>query len=185
MPRENRRVKLTKLLLTDSFLQLLAQKPLSRITVKSICEHADLNRSTYYQYYKDPYDQLEKLETSIIADMASCIDDSPQKYRTQNTALRTAIQNILDYMYSNKDMLRILLSNNTDISLQKDIQTIFAETLIPKYFNPATNKTALQEFIFISNGSFGIIYYWLMIDTQIPAEELAMQIACYVEKFLH
>ncbi len=68
MLKENRRVKITKLLLMDSFLHLLAEKPLPHITVKAICEDADLNRSTYYQYYADPYDQMAKLKASIIED---------------------------------------------------------------------------------------------------------------------
>lgn len=55
MEKENRRTKITKLLLTDSFLHLLEQKPLPRITVKDICDYADLNRSTYYRYFTDPY----------------------------------------------------------------------------------------------------------------------------------
>ncbi len=87
-------------------------------------------------------------------------------------------------MDSKKEMFRILLCNNGDISLQKDIQSIFAQKLVPVYFNPSTNKTALQEFIFISSGCFGIIYYWLSIDTQIPTEELTEQITHFVKKFL-
>lgn len=54
MSTENRRIKMTKALLNDSFLNVLKKKPLARITVKEICECADVNRSTYYVYYSDP-----------------------------------------------------------------------------------------------------------------------------------
>ena len=184
MPKENRRVKITKLLLTDSFLRLLAEKPLSHITVKAICEDADLNRSTYYQYYADPYDQMAKLKASIITEMTSYTELPQEERISQETALYTVIKKTLDYMDSKKEMFRILLCTNGDISLQKDIQSIFAEKLVPLYFNPSTNKTALQEFIFISSGSFGIIYYWLSIDTQISTGELTAQITHFVKKFM-
>ena len=54
MPKENRRVKMTKMLLNESFLKFLAEKPLARITVKEICEDAGVNRSTYYAHFTDP-----------------------------------------------------------------------------------------------------------------------------------
>ena len=91
MPKENRRVKITKLLLTDSFLRLLAEKPLSHITVKAICEDADLNRSTYYQYYTDPYDQMAKLKASIIEEMTSYTELPAEEQVSKEAALYAVI----------------------------------------------------------------------------------------------
>lgn len=45
-------------------------------------------------------------------------------------------------------------------------------------------STLLQEFIFISNGSFGMIYYWLMTDKNESVEELAKHISSFIETFL-
>ena len=74
MQKENRRVKMTKAMLNESFLKYLEEKPISRITVKEICEDADVNRSTYYVYYSDPYDQLHKIEDALIQEQAVYID---------------------------------------------------------------------------------------------------------------
>lgn len=74
MQKESRRVKMTKRLLNESFLKYLAEKPLPRITIKEICDDADLNRSTYYAHFTDPYDQLKKLEADIIVDMTIYVD---------------------------------------------------------------------------------------------------------------
>ena len=54
---ENRRVKLTKKLIQDAFLELLEKRPLSKINVTEICRLADVNRSTFYAHYR----LLEKL----------------------------------------------------------------------------------------------------------------------------
>ena len=59
----DRRIRYTKMFLKDSLLELLQKKPLSRITVTELCQMAEINRSTYYVYYKDPLDQLESLVT--------------------------------------------------------------------------------------------------------------------------
>ena len=74
MNKESRRVKMTKMLLNESFLKFLAEKPLARITIKEICEDADANRSTYYAHFTDPYDQLKKLEADIMVDMTIFVD---------------------------------------------------------------------------------------------------------------
>lgn len=124
MSKENRRVKITKMLLNDSFLRLLEKKPLARVTVKDICEDADLNRSTYYKYYADPYDQMSKLEINIIEEMYSNIELSKDISQNNYSNLYPIIKQLLEYIQAKKDMFRILLSNNGDISLQKDILTI-------------------------------------------------------------
>ena len=50
---ENQRTRLTKRLLRESLLELLREKPVDHITVKELCEYAELNRSTFYAYYTD------------------------------------------------------------------------------------------------------------------------------------
>jgi AcrR family transcriptional regulator len=64
--KENRRVKLTKTMLKDSLIELLQKQPINRITVKEICENADINRSTFYVYYTDQYGLLAEIEDEII-----------------------------------------------------------------------------------------------------------------------
>ena len=186
MEKENRRTRITKLLLTDSFLHLLEQKPLSRVTVKDICEYADLNRSTYYRYFTDPYDQMAKLEVEIIEEMAACVDTRAAKegQPAYTAGLSLTIKQILDYFYSKKDMFRILLSNHGDFNLQKDILTVLAEKLLPGSMQSPESKSLLKKYIFISTGSFGMIYHWLMTDIQSDTDELAEQITQYCLKIL-
>ena len=43
----DRRVKYTLLALRGSLLELMREKDVSRITVKELCERADVNRGTF------------------------------------------------------------------------------------------------------------------------------------------
>ena len=54
----DRRVKYTKKVIKDTFLSLLEKKNISNISVKELCEMADINRGTFYRYYIDIYDLL-------------------------------------------------------------------------------------------------------------------------------
>ena len=52
------RVRYTLNVLKKSFLSLLEEKPVNKISVKEVCEHAELNRATFYTHFNDCYDLL-------------------------------------------------------------------------------------------------------------------------------
>ena len=57
---ENRRSKMTKKLIKEALIELLSKKDLQHISVKRICENADLNRSTFYLHYETIEELLEE-----------------------------------------------------------------------------------------------------------------------------
>lgn len=57
--KEDRRVKFTKMFLKESLIDLLEEKSIFKITIKEICEKADINRATFYAHYSDQYNLLE------------------------------------------------------------------------------------------------------------------------------
>lgn len=48
MAKLDARKRYTQMMLKQSFLKLLQQKPVNRITVKEVCALAQLNRATFY-----------------------------------------------------------------------------------------------------------------------------------------
>ncbi len=75
------------------------------------------------------------------------------------------------------------MSNNGDISLQKDILTVFAEKILQTDIQMLNDRCELlQEYIFFSFGSFGLIYYWLMSDEDETTDALAKRITSFVER---
>ena len=62
--KEDRRVRRTKKMLTQALTQLMQEKQIKEITVKELTDLADMNRGTFYLYYRDVYDMLEKLDRS-------------------------------------------------------------------------------------------------------------------------
>ena len=58
--KEDRRVKRTKKQLEKSLIQLLETKPIQDITVRELTELADINRGTFYLYYRDIFDMVSK-----------------------------------------------------------------------------------------------------------------------------
>ncbi|MBP5091023.1 MAG: TetR/AcrR family transcriptional regulator [Bacilli bacterium] len=63
--RLDARVIRTKRDLRSSLLSLLKEEPFEKITVKMICDHASINKMTFYAHYQDKYDLLDDLVRSM------------------------------------------------------------------------------------------------------------------------
>ena len=57
----------TRRALREALLDLIEEKGLDRVTVKALCERADLNRGTFYLHYRDVYDLLEQYTDDVLA----------------------------------------------------------------------------------------------------------------------
>ncbi len=93
MKKTDARVRYTQKILKDSFLKLLEKKPVNKITVKEVCELAELNRATFYSHYSDCFDLLDSIEREILAGF----EKSLQYIRSLDvTSLLGAIYEMID-----------------------------------------------------------------------------------------
>ena len=60
------RVKKTEGSIRQAFLDLRRQKPLEKITVKELCQRAEIHKSTFYSHYEDLYALSDALETQVV-----------------------------------------------------------------------------------------------------------------------
>ena len=56
----------TQTIITETFIDLLTQKPLDKITVRDIIEKADINRNTFYYYYENIPALMDALFDQVI-----------------------------------------------------------------------------------------------------------------------
>ena len=55
--------ELTKKAINQAFLDILAEKPLEKITVRDITERCGINRNTFYYHYQDMPALIEEIVT--------------------------------------------------------------------------------------------------------------------------
>lgn len=75
MKTTDRRIIRTKNAVQSALLELLAEKPLSDITVTELAQTADINRKTFYNYYSDVSMVLEEIENQIVDDFRTALKD--------------------------------------------------------------------------------------------------------------
>ena len=69
--KNNRLVRETHEKIIRTVYQMMVQekRPIGKITVREICERADIHRSTFYAHYLDVYDVVEKVEEHMSREL--------------------------------------------------------------------------------------------------------------------
>lgn len=73
MKKEDRRTTYTKQIIRETFMGLLQQKPIGKISVTEICAAAEISRSTFYLHYSDCYQILEELQNEFCDKLIEAI----------------------------------------------------------------------------------------------------------------
>ena len=112
--KEDRRVRRTKKLLTQALTELLQEKQINEITVKELTDLADMNRGTFYLYYKDIFDMLEKIEDSLFAALNAILANHSDEDMMSQT--KPMLLDLFSFIEENQEMCRVLLSPNGDMN---------------------------------------------------------------------
>ncbi len=67
----NSRSESTKKHIETAYLTLMLEKKWDRISVIELCKAAGITRGTFYQYFDDIYDVIEKIEAALMEDLTS------------------------------------------------------------------------------------------------------------------
>ena len=107
----------------NAFFLLRARKSLERISVKEVCEIADVNKSTFYVYYRDIYDLSLSLQKEVIDRIAETLP---------------SLSAVVEYQFT-KDVLLAYEANKVQIS------TLFSGSQV--YQLPALVKEKLLKIL--------------------------------------
>ena len=127
MKEDSRRVKMTKTLLHKGLIEALRDKPLDKITVTEICDFADVNRSTYYSYFSDPFDQIIQYEKSIGESIRDQLEGVYQDNMSTQERCNSLFTAALKELGEIKDDFKVLVSGKVDLSIVKGILNDFWE----------------------------------------------------------
>jgi len=161
--------KFTQQAIMYSMLKLLQEKSIDKITVKDICEMCEINRNTFYYYYRDIYEVLEdfikrETEKSLkeTSKNTSFYEDYLKRYNL-----------VVEYK---KAIYHLYNSKNRDMILQYFYD--ITENFVGKYvMEEVKGKNLTEEDIkfvidFYCNTMVGNTLRWLQNGMQQAQEEL-------------
>jgi len=180
--KENRKIRYTKMVIRDSLMELMKGNSILNISIKDICELADISRSTFYAHYKDQYDLLRQIEEETLA----YLEDLLKKYddKRSDREFTRMIEEVLTYIADNNSV-QVLLSEHGDINFPKKLFWNFAlRKQITSFFSDKMqeDETISCYYIFVLNGAIGLIQHWLKNEMHIPIPRLARMIQKWTEQ---
>lgn len=148
------RVRYTRRVIKESLLRLLEDRPVNRITVKEVCEAAQINRATFYAHFTDCFDVLNQMENDLLADFE----------RSLSFASVVDVVDMIERIYAmidqNAEVCRVLIFQNKDSSLTaKMIAMAHDKTIVcwKEQLTRATESDREMLFTCLSNGLLNVI----------------------------
>lgn len=159
--KDDRRVKYTKTVLKDSFITLLEKKDISQISIKELCEDADINRATFYTHYNDQYDFMNQIQNELLENVEKHLSAFVQT--DLPISLEDMVEQIFEYIKENARICKLLLSERGDLNFQKRVFMLVYEKIINNITKDGAISKDDAEYIhaFTLTGCIGIIQKWL------------------------
>lgn len=181
--RLDRRSKYSIHVIRQALFELLEIKSLDEITVVDICTKADVNRGTFYKYYRDVPDLYDKTEDSLVQEIYALME-------------RSGIQDSQNHFFF-REILTILADNRefTYIAQNKAFSERLAQKLL-SFFIPylqqmlkakcpnasGQNSDLLLEYVL--GGCIRVVSYWLKNGMQIPIDKIDTELSAMISHSL-
>ena len=174
--KESRKTQYTKMVLKNSLIELMTEKSISKITIKELCETADINRTTFYSHYEDQYQLLKSIEEEAYSWAKEAIEGFSGKTDKNDTI--KYIEKIFEYLIENGNYIQVLMSEQGDINFQRNLLGFIYEQCDINIINGISKdpaKSGLYElyFVFLVNGSVGLIQHWLKTGLKETPHEMS------------
>lgn len=160
----------TKKRIEDAFWFFYCENDPRPITVSAVAERANINRSTFYEYFLDIPDVLESIESDLLAYMkhkATCVaktDDPEEAARIAGTIFE-----------ERGEQLRVFLGKRRNEKILESAQAILGGLVVREMLGVEgeASDTVRYRAEFIAAGLIGAYVRWLEDGRPVQIEEVA------------
>lgn len=152
--KQEKRVEQTKQALQDSLLRLMEKKSLEKITVKEICDGADVNRSTFYVYYGSPREVLEGAKAALC----ERVRQMPRDYEN----IQGLVDKIVSAFYGQREMILLLLRDG-EVGWMMDVFDVFRDDLVMTLQRQGISaERAQRTWLYNAAGMCAVLARWIV-----------------------
>lgn len=151
------RKDITKKKIEDACLLLLNQKNIFDLSIKDICQKANIGRSTFYLHYKDINDLINCIEEEALLEIFNvCLE---------NINKRIDELCIISSQYIKKEYnLYKTLILKTNFHFENKVKNKF-ENLFISYFLKSDDTIFAKYYCsFVIHGAIGVVREWILDD---------------------
>lgn len=180
MEKTDPRVIKTLRQIDAALLDSLKQMPFQKITVEVLCRTAMINRSTFYKYYIDKYDLLDKYLERILSEFkehanVDFINAVPANI--QDSTYMKYYKSTLEFIFSKKDEYLILWHAAIDRQIYNEMTGIIHDNIIATLDKesadgPEKKRYAdLYAYLFASN-MMSLVHWWFKNPDTVSQKEV-------------
>lgn len=182
-PSLDRRSRYSIQVIQQALFEMLEKKPLDQITVVDICNAADVNRGTFYKYYRDVPDLYDKTEDAMVAKIQGLLPTDPPAEGKNNFFMKA----VLRVLTESSEFLFITQHHIFSDRLSQKIMEPFIPYIrsLTETYHPGIGEqesALLTEYIM--GGCSRVITYWLNSGIKIPAEVIEKSIVEMISRSL-
>ena len=168
--KDNQRTRLSKKMFRNAVLALLEEKGgIEKISVRELCEKAELNRSTFYAHYAEPREVLAEAEDEILAETAAHIKKIGEQLAGSG---KEYLSSFLRYVRDNDNVFRVLLVTAADPAFKNRFVQLSMLNLFAHMQLTMENEKQQYIYSYLLNGSFGVLTQWIRSDYAAAVPEL-------------
>lgn len=170
--KTDRRILKTKRAIRSALAQILSTKELTEITVKEIADAADINRKTFYTYYRDVYQIIDEIENELVHAFDSILKKLDLKADLKNPC--RIFQSLTHVIGSDIDLFgRLLMADRRSGFAGKIVSALKAraKASFSSHLEVASDKLDLMLEYAIS-GMFAVYRSWFNSDRDKPIERI-------------
>lgn len=166
--------KKTKEKIKNGLTELLGETDMDKITATALCEHAGINRATFYYHYNSVADVFAEIEKDIenefiqwLAHASMNVEGAPEK---------SFYVKFFEFVYRNANVCRLLLRSNYQSDfLQRALEVgrIKVIATMAKLHPDCPSSKIDYYYIFVSHGFLGLLEYWLSSGMRESVNEIA------------
>lgn len=188
--KEDRRTAYSKKIIRESLYELMREKPLNKITVREICETADVNRSTFYAYYADIYDLHAQIIKEFFRHQHRIIKNACAVLAQKEDITDLTVNDFYEIFFyyistirDNRELYKFIFNQYSSVAIFVSFGKLFyhsVKKMLPENTPEKIANALFQSFKFVNGGTTALLLEWLKNDCMSDtAEHLARQISYY------
>lgn len=167
----------------EALLTLLEKKEFAYITIREICNLAEVNRSTFYLHYENTWDLLQESLEYMNEQFVACFQDASTEFLGKlATCPKEELMLItpeyllpyLTFIQEHQRLYRATMERPGSFSTQETYNKMFRHIFAPvleRFGVPEEERP--YRMAFYIKGIMGIVERWLEDNCRLPVEEVS------------
>lgn len=171
--KNNRQFQHSDVQMKRAMLELMNTMPFEKITVRLICERADVNRSTFYAHYADIDDMIVQMETNLQKKLMENYPVSGEipPFSTESFTI------FLRFIQEHKDFYRVALKIRREFPLKQGFEPLWEQVIRPLCLRAGISSESEMMFYFVGfQAGFTMILKRWVEQECVESEEKIAQI---------